>query len=243
MKLRLPFIAMGVAGILAMSAGSTLAVIPGTLDSQQTGTGVSLLPEPLLAQTFVPTISGTLNAVEVYTSIYIPPSVVPALPPSVTVQITGTASDVPTPTILDAVTITPASGGWNAVLFSPGITVAAGTKYAILLNAGPSGTAEWNAACSDPYGPGAALISDAGTWKTIPTWNDQYCISDFAFRTYITAPPDVTPGPTPPPTSTSRGNSGDAPSDSGYLLVFAGMTAAASAAVLFSISRRRLTAR
>ena len=242
MKLRLPFIAMGVAGILAMSAGSTLAVIPGTLDSQQTGTGVSLLPEPLLAQTFVPTISGTLNAVEVYTSIYIPPSVVPALPPSVTVQITGTASDVPTPTILDAVTITPASGGWNAVLFSPGIQVAAGTKYAILLNAGPSGTAEWNAACSDPYGPGAALISDGGTWKTIPTWNDQYCITDFAFRTYITAP-SATPGLTPPPTSTSRGNSGDTPSDTGYLLIFAGMTAAASAAVLISISRRRLSER
>jgi len=240
MKVRLPFIAMSVAGILAVSAGSALAVIPGTLDAEQTATTQSLLPEPLLAQTFVPTISGTLSAVEVYTSIYVPPSVVPAVPPSVTVQITGTASNVPTPTILDAVTITPASGGWNAVLFSPGIQVTAGTKYAILLNAGPSGTAEWNGACSDPYGPGAALISDAGTWKTIPNWNDQYCLTDFAFRTYVTAPA-ATPGLTPPPTSTSRGNDGDGSGYPGYLLLFAGLAAAASAAVLFSISRRRVT--
>ena len=240
MRHRLPFIAMGVAGILAMSAGSALATIPGTLDSVQTTTDHNLVPQSLLAQTFVPTMSGTLSAVQVFTTIYNPPAVAePAAPPSVTVQITGTASNLPTPTILDAVTFTPANNDWNTILFSPGIHVAAGTKYAILLNVGVSGTAEWNGACADPYGPGAALISNAGSWETIPTFDDGSCITDFAFRTYILAPA-ASPSPTAPPTSTI-GSTGESRSDPSGLLVFAGLALAASAAVLVSISRRRLT--
>ena len=255
MRHRILFLVMAVAALLAMTAGSALAAVPGTLDSQQTDVSGGLLPQAMLAQTFVPTISGSLDAVEVYTS-FGEIATVAAAPndvPDITVQITGTASDLPTSTILASETVAPADGDWAPVVFSAPTNVVAGTKYAILVSQdAATGSTEWNGACgSDPYGPGEALIFDS-TWQSIGTFFAKSCLTDFAFRTYITAPtptpvPTVSPSPfqsvqgataapTPPPTNTGDSGSAD---NSGYLLVFVGLATGAALLAFASTSRRR----
>ena len=149
-------------------------------------------------------------------------------------QITGTdGSGLPTSTILAAETGTPADSDWETFEFSPAYTVTAGTKYAILVQ----GTGfEWNGACNDNYGPGTALILDT-TWKTIAAWNDNYCLADFAFQTFVDQ------SKTPPPTGTAASSPVDRPDNSGLLLVFAGLAGAAAVAAFSSITRRRIIRR
>lgn len=240
MKLRLALIGAGAAGILALSAGSALAiVIPGTPDAAQTTHDHNLVPQTTLAQTFVPTISGSLGTVEVFTTVQVPPAVVPAAATDITVEIRTTSSNLPTSTVLATQTLAPGNGAWTVVSFSSPTNVVAGTMYAIVVTNGASSFAEWDAACANPYGPGVAYILD-GTWKTIPTFDDASCISDFAFQSFIVTAA-ATPGPTAPPTSTAGDTTGDAPSNPSFLLIFAGLAAAASAAVYVKVSRRHLT--
>ena len=242
MRIKLPLMAIGVASILALSTGSALANIPGTPDAAQMTYDHSIIPPGMvLAQTFVPTITGSLNAVEIYTSVYAGPTVVgPALPTDITVQIHSTIGNLPSSSMLAGETVAPANAGWDLVTFSSPAGVVAGTKYAILLYQGAADVAEWNGACADPYGPGAAMLFDTGdaTWKSIPTFNAQSCITDFAFQTFITVATA-----TPPPTSTTTSDTGGTTSNSSFLLIFAGLAAAASATVFASISRRRSTQR
>jgi hypothetical protein len=235
-KHRIPALAAAVAFLLTMTAGTALATVPGTLDQDQTATTATLPPQTLLAQTFTAGLSGALEAVQVHTALEVAPNGV-AKPHagSITIQITGTSSGLPTSTILASATVSnPADGDWNLFEFSPAYHVVSGTKYAILLQG--TGGIEWNGACADNYGPGTALIADS-TWKTIATWNDQYCVQDFAFRTYVNT------NATPPPTSTAVSSPADSPSDSSLLLVFAGLAGLAAAAAFTSIARRRIVER
>lgn len=234
MRHRIPALAAAVAFLLTMTAGTALAVIPGTLDQAQTVYSTGLGSQTLLAQTFTAGLSGQLDAVDVYTSLYSPPAVAKPNVDSITVQITGTdGSGLPTSTILAAETGTPADSDWETFEFSPAYAVTAGTKYAILVQ----GTGfEWNGACNDNYGPGTALIFDT-TWKTIANWNDQYCLADFAFRTYVGQ------NKTPPPTGTAVSSPVDRQDNSGLLLVFAGLAGVAAAAAFTSITRRRIIRR
>jgi hypothetical protein len=252
MRRRIPFLTVAVATLLAMTWGNALAAIPGTLDSQQTGVAADLGPQSLLAQTFVPTLSGTLGTVEINT-FTAPAFTVVAGPntPSLTVEITHTSGGHPTSTILASESTTPLDDDWNVVTFSSPINVVAGTKYAILVTQGQAGLGVWNGACGNPYGPGAALILDVATWKTIQVFDPKSCLTDFAFRTYITVPTPspspimsvqgvtAAPTPTPPPTSTGSSSSGDNPGNLSFLLVFAGLATAAAAATFASTSRRR----
>ena len=273
MRRRMPFLAVAVATLLAMNAGSALATFPGTLDAEQTSFVGTLTPESMLAQTFVPTVSGSLDTVEVYTSLEPVPTVAagPNTVPDITVSITGTdGSGFPTSTILASETLAPPVNLWLIVVFSVPTNVVAGTKYAIVVTQDPTSPALWNGSClGDPYGPGTALIFDS-TWQTVGSFFAKTCLSDFAFQTYIT-PPAATPAPpTPAPTAspspfqsvqgvtaaptlaptlaptpppTNTGGSGSG-DNPGYLLIFAGLAAGAAAAVAFaSTSRRRIIRR
>jgi hypothetical protein len=249
MNRRVPFLAVAVASLLAITSGSALATIPGTPDAAQTGLGASMLPETELAQTFVPTISGALGTVEIYTSTYVGPTVVvaPNLPPTVMVQITTTSGNLPTSTVLATQSVTPLNIDWTVVTFSTPANVIAGTMYAIVVTQDvPSTESEWDGSQPDLYGPGAAYVMDT-TWKTPAVFPDSL-LTDFAFQTFITVaaatpPPTAAPtaGPTAPPTSTGS-NNGDMPSNPSFLLIFAGLALAAAASVVVS-QRRRQTQR
>lgn len=251
MRYRIPLLAATVATVLAMTAGSAFALfINGTLDSSQTVNTASpalearVLPAQL-AQTFTPTLTGSLGTVQLYTLYPLVPAVDAA--PNVTdvsVQIFATdVSGNPTGPALATQTATTADGGWTTVVFGTPTNVSAGTKYALVMSG--AATPEWLGTCGNEYGPGAALILDT-TWKTIPTFNDAFCITDFAFQAYIVvaAPastPTPTPAPTVPPTSTSNSGSGSGPTNPSSLLILAGLSVAAAAAVVVAISRRRVT--
>jgi hypothetical protein len=243
MKLRLPLIAVAVAGILAMSAGSVLATIPGTPDAAQTAHDTNLAaPAEIQVQTFVAKNSGSLGTVLVYTHTLVPtpppgvvgPNVVPNVTTNVTVAIFPTSGGFPTGSAMATQVVTPVDGGWTTVTFASPANVVATTKYALELAQGATDTTMWDFACADNYGPGTPYILD-GTWKTIFQFSAINCLADFAFQTFVVTPPP--PVTTAPPTSTSSGPTGDTPGNPSSLLIFAGL---ASAAVFVSISRRRL---
>jgi hypothetical protein len=242
MKLRLPLIATAVASLLAISAGSVLAINPGTPDAAQTAFDTNLpAPVQFEAQTFVPGISGSLVAVYVHTKMFVPgPNIVGPNVTDVTMAIFATSGGLPTGSPMTTQVVTPLDPGWTVVTFGAPINVVAVTKYALELGQGATDTTMWDFACNDNYGPGTPYIYD-GTWKTIFQYSAQNCLADFAFQTFIVSPPP--PVTTVPPTSTSRGSSGDTPGNPSYLLIFAGLAVAASAAVVVSISRRRITQR
>jgi hypothetical protein len=233
--------------MLALTTGSALAIpIPGTSDAGQTVIDHALLPQALLAQTFVPTLTGSLGTVEINTSLYSAPLIVqPNAPTDLTVEITTTSSNLPTSTVLATQVVSPADSSWDVVTFSTPTNVVAGTQYAIVVSQSASnGVAEWNGTCGNEYGPGVAYIFNS-TWETIPAWNEGDCITDFAFQTFIVVPaatPAPTTAPTAPPTSTMNSAPGDAPSNPGYMLILAGLAVAAAATVFIS-SRRRVTQR
>jgi hypothetical protein len=254
MRYRIPLLAATVATVLSMTAGSAFAIIiNGTLDSQQTNTtGSPVLPAEVLpaklAQTFVPSLTGSLTTVQLWTlyPIVINTAVTPSVA-DVSVQIFNTdGSGNPTGPALATQTVTTFDGGWTTVVFGTPTNVTATTKYAIVM----SGTAppEWLGTCGNMYGPGTALIF-SGSWQLIPAFDGNECTADFAFQTYIAVPAAATLAPTPapthtaPPTSTAGDTGSGTPGNPGYLLIFAGLAAAASAAVFVSISRRHLTQR
>jgi hypothetical protein len=239
-KRRIAFVAMGVASILALSAGSVLAIIPGTPDAAQTSWDTDLgAPVEISVQTFVPTISGSLGTVEVHTTTYVPsvPQARPALPTNVTVAIfPTTAGGFPTGSAMATKVVTPVDGGWTTVSFGSPTDVVSGTKYALEVAQGATDTTLWDFLCSDAYGPGQALVLN-GSWQTIHQFDGNLnCLADFAFRTWIVTPA----GPTAPPTATVSGPTGDTPSNPGFLLLFAGL---ASAAAFVTVSRRHLLRR
>jgi hypothetical protein len=246
MKRRLLFVAAAVASILALSTGSVMAIpIPGTPDASNTSYDTNLpAPTALEAQTFVPTLTGSLGTVLVHTNMFVPTPTVIVQPnvTDITVNITSMSGADPGSTLATQ-TITPVDGGWTLVTFTAPTNVVAGTKYAIELSQGAGDTTRWDFDCAQPYGPGNALIFST-TWKSIFAFDAQDCLATFAFQTYIVVAA-ATPAPThtAPPTSTAGDTGSGTPGNPSYLLIFAGLAAAASAAVFVSISRRRLTQR
>jgi hypothetical protein len=234
-----------VATLLALTAGSAMAIVPpGTLDASQTSYDTNLLaPVQQQAQTFVPTISGSLGTVLVHTNVYVPAPTVVVRPnvTNVTVEITSTSGGLPTGTVLATQTVTPQSGGWTVVTFSAPTNVTAGTKYALELAQLGGDTTMWDFDCAQPYGPGNAVVFST-TWKSIFAYDTQDCLASYAFQTYIVVPAATAPPVSAPPTSTMNSAPGDAPGNPGYMLILAGL-AVAAAATIFVSSRRRVTQR
>ena len=253
MRYRIPMLAAVVATMLALTAGSALAM--GTPDQDQT-TFTSTPPAgtELLGQTFVAGLTGKLDTVQLHTSVFVQINlpVQPSLA-GMTVEIRTTSGSpaLPTSTVLATQVLAPSdilNGNWSTVTFTTAADVVAGTGYAIVIT--PSGGSEWDGNCVGiNYGPGRGYVLDGSSWVTVPQFainrslnGPSYCESEFAFRTFVTAPAP-TASPTTPPTNTGGSNSGDSPSNLSYLLVFGGIAAAAVVAAFASNTRRRLIRR
>jgi hypothetical protein len=198
--------------VLALSATPVLAVVPGTLDQQQTVTSneVSGNTYLLMAQTFTAGVTGSLTAVSVYVGAVAAPGGEPAVvtpPPgsNLSLAVFSTSSGLPdtsgTPMYQGYATVGTTAGWFNFVLSSPA-AITSGKQYAIVVDSLSLGFANWTGDCTNDYAGGQALVkdTDASTpqWLAVPTYNSDYCMLDFAFRTYVTT------SPTPPPTSTSE---------------------------------------
>ena len=229
------------AGAIALgAAGSALAVTPpGTLDQKhECGaapancnlSGEVVYPKwysevnpPVvgatvaLAQTFKPSTSGPLAAVELYVQY-----TELASPAPLKVSILKTVGGIPQmQTPLATTTVdTQAAGAstspsWILVTFSTPATLTAGTLYAIALGNGDQSTpwlqwqadASWAGTYTD-YANGEAMVGTHATAAPNNDWYDLFQITslsdgqsgnaDYAFRTYMGAA-----GPAPTPTATA----------------------------------------
>lgn len=251
--------------VLALTASATLAIpIPGTLDGEQaiiTGGSGLWSTSQALAQTFTPSVSGTLDAVGVYVS---QPAAQSALaqPASTTnfIGIFPTTGGIPSGSnmaqdLAFSVTSTP---GWAYFIIPSPPNVVAGTQYSILMYPG-AGLIDWAGDCTtDNYSGGQALVNDASdpVYRTVPVWSALHsggaaaCQQDFAFQTYISAAPAPTPAPTsaptsaptltPPPTSTTAPAGETTGAPPAAWLVFAGLAAAAAFVTMrrYGLARR-----
>jgi hypothetical protein len=184
---------LALAATVAVSAFAPCTALAGTLDQQQTASNadIGLYNNQSFAQTFTAGISGGLDQVDL--SLY-----KLGTPPALTVEIRNAAAGKPGTTVLASASF-PAS----AIGTSPGLPVrfaapppvAAGTQYAVVAYSGGGGA---NAVLwryqntGNPYPPGGAFYSNdplppGGNWS--PFGAD----ADFAFKTYVTPPPDKTP--------------------------------------------------
>ena len=243
------------AAVLSLTAGSTLAFIPGTLDQHQDDTSASGMywySNVTLAQTFtVGGVTGDLNAVGVYVGNQLVQPSVLARPnieaPNATFNIAATTGGLPPtsgPIVSEAVVIDPTQG-WVYWTLPTYIPMASGQQYAIVIQIEDDHAFNWAGDCTDVYAGGAALVYTSG-WQTVQAWQDDNpdvknaCIADFAFRTYMTEGPGPTPfesfqgetavpssQTTPPPTSTAR-TSGDDGSTLPFFVIVAGFAAAAA---------------
>jgi hypothetical protein len=139
-----------------------------------------------LAQTFVTEMSGGLDSVKIYDEAYSPPNSNDAI-----VQIRTVNAGGPTSTVLASQAVTLADG-WNTVTFANPALVAMSTMYAIVVL--PDESVIWNGSCTgDPYPDGQALVDEGDGFITIADYvsnheldSDTYCVSDFAFQTFVT---------------------------------------------------------
>jgi hypothetical protein len=243
-----------VAAVLLLTAGSTLAFIPGTLDQHQDDTSASGMywyGNYTLAQTFTVGVTGTLNAVGVYVGNQVAPSVVkPNIDtPNATFNVVATTGGLPSgsgPIVSEAVVIDPTQG-WVYWTLPTYIPMASGQQYAIVIQFADGYAFNWAGDCTDVYAGGVALVHTSG-WQTVQAWqtthpdNKNACLADYAFRTYVTAGaiPTATPfesfqgetavpssRTTPPPTSTAR-PSGEEGGTLPFFVIVAGFGAAAA---------------
>jgi hypothetical protein len=247
--------------VLSLTAGSTLAFIPGTLDQHQDDTSASGMywySDFTLAQTFTAGVTGELNAVGVYVGNQVAPSVQvrPNIDaPNAQFNIVATTAGVPSgsgPIVSESLFVD-ATAGWFYWTLPTYIPMASGQQYGILIKFGDGYAFNWAGNCTDAYAGGAALLYATG-WQTVQDWQDENpeykgaCIADFAFRTYMTAGaiPTATPfesfqgetaepptQTTPPPTGTTR-TPGD---DGGTLPLFVLVAGFAAAAAFVTIRR------
>ena len=204
MRRRIIAISASALAILGLTAGTTLATTPYTLDQKQelTAGGTSAwIGSMVLAQTFTPSITGPLSEVDVYVAVTVTPNtqagVVPAAPSSLMVQIvtTDAGDHFPTTTVVESANLSPSGDpGWTPVSFGTPKPVTAGTVYAIVITPTSGYNLGWSGTCSGgQYSPGEALMMDAGFgWRTVTNWaaahggnSEVYCQQDFAFREYI----------------------------------------------------------
>jgi hypothetical protein len=235
---RLRFLAAttAAASLVVFSAGGALAA--GTLDQQQTNTSWAsseyVFGGPI-AQTFTAGLTGQLDTISVNGAsedVTNAAQARPAVLGTTLVQIAATSGGMPVAPILASEVVTLADG-WNTIALSSPVDVVAGTQYAIVL--APQYLNQWRGTCSNLYGGGQALafygglvgtpplsfVDLEGTWMTIPDWVNEigfanlfdYCVLDFAFRTYVT-----NPNATPPPTSSAAPTDRDGSAPAGLLL-------------------------
>jgi hypothetical protein len=188
-----------------------MSPLPGSTDQQQNA-HATRIGIAVTAQTFVAGVTGSLDAISLW-------SAGTDGNQNVTVEICSTAAGIDCAGPAPAVAARPAlaagvlatstvgvnhpDGQWNDFVFSPAPAIVAGTKYAIVV----LGDAGWTGAATDAYGSGEGLMYEAG-------WSQMYGapVFDLAFQTFVTAaaatpPPSIDPtqspasGTTPPPTS------------------------------------------
>jgi hypothetical protein len=205
-------IVAAVVAALALPASALALVIPGTQDQHQDNgpDGQQWGENYLLAQTFTAGMSGTLEAVTltVGDTVVIGKSDLFQLAAygDLGVGVYATSLGNPTGVALASASFTGVTSGTTLIAeFGSPPALASGTQYAIVLQAGTAGLANWLGVCNgDPYAGGQALIFDINnipSWLTLPEWANQAdssaCINDFEFSTYMAA------NATPPPTSTA----------------------------------------
>jgi hypothetical protein len=202
-----------VAAVLALTAGSTLAVAHA--DQSQiviTGNSAEWNSNFTLAQTFTAGITGTLAEVDLYVGVT-PQQVVNVVRPAVigdtSITVFPTTGGIPSGSAIaaESVNLVDTLPGWVVFNIPSGPAVTAGTQYAIAIteNNPSTATINWYGDCAtDNYSGGQALTNDFTNngWHTVTAWSAgqgssfaAYCQQDFAFRTFVTVP--VPPDPTP----------------------------------------------
>jgi hypothetical protein len=176
-----------------------MSPLPGTLDQRQDvhDTFVFLGGDTVLAQTFIASSAGTLNAVSLWSN-------GPDGSTNVTVELcsvsdvidcSGASPIIAKPDVdsgvLASSTVTIPNGAvqWFNFVFSTPPTITA-TEYAIVV----FGNGGWTGSRTDTYDNGVAEYSDGGPWAPI----GGAPVRDLAFQTFIT-PAAATPPPTSPP--------------------------------------------
>ncbi len=187
-----------VAALTLLAAAVAHAAPTGTLDQQQTDTsntwwgGFGPLFEPrswAVAQTFTAGLSGVLNQVDLRLKSMEGPATIAIY----TVDSTG----APGSTVLASTTVAPvAAEAWVEAAFSSPATVAAGTKYAIVVRSDATG--DWLLSEStDPYPAGDSYYSvDAAPWRELDR--------DHVFKTYVTQAADLSLSIAGPETAKAR---------------------------------------
>ena len=235
-----------------------MSPVPGTTDQHQNAHGTPI-GISVTAQTFVAGVTGTLNAVSLW-------SAGTDGTQNVTVEICSTANGIDCAGPASGVVANPAldpgvlasaavgvnhgDGQWTDFVFSSPPSIVAGTMYAIVV----LGDAGWSGVASNAYGPGVGFFYEAG-WSSM----NGAPVFDLAFQTFVTAaalptpppsgatplPSGATPLPstaTPPPTSTGAAaadSGGPAPLPTLLTLTVALSTAAIVLARRYGIISRR----
>src|SRR3954471_8647914 len=184
----------GAAGALFLGAASSASA--GTLDQQQTAsnTNAGLFLSQSVAQTIPPGLTGRLDQVDlVLYKAGTPPG------PSVTVEIRGTSGSNPGAASLATASIPISSVGTTQAFlsftFASPASVAAGTKYAIVVyspGAGGDAVGVWyqNA---DVYSGGSSFYDPTEAIPPGSAWTPNGASTDLAFKTYVAPPLPATP--------------------------------------------------
>lgn len=230
---RLAACALAAGLVIALPVSALGVVAPEQEQADTTGAAIVWGSSAPVAQTFMPAHSGYLDSVSIYTGAYSDGTSNQQL---VTIQ--GTSAGAPTGSTYASKTITVVSG-WNEVVFTSPVAVEAGVTYAIVVI--ETQAVAWHYTCStSAYTRGEAMVQDT-SWKTVAQYasdhsldTDLYCVTDFAFRAFITAdelsidvtvsPETVAVGSTGPMTVTiSVTNSGTLPTSAHVLVSITAM--------------------
>jgi hypothetical protein len=170
----------------------------GTIDQQQPNTPGSALQiqgNQSVAQTFTAGISGQIDQVDLGLLKGGAPG---DLTSPLTVEIRDAPGGTPGATVLGSGTVLPSSVTTSTASFIPvtiasTAAVAAGTQYAIVAYSAEPNVRhyDWAQAGSNPYAAGGVFYAASSPPST--TWN-AFAGFDFAFKTYVLAPPS--PGKT-----------------------------------------------
>ena len=143
-----------------------------------------------IAQTFKPSVSGTLDSVDVYLDWWQGPAY------QMTLRMIAAPNQLPdTSQVLASYTIPSPRSGWNSISFrSAGVTLSADESYAMWFTSDdPSGSdpgigvgVNWS---PDVYSRGVALQRSPDTrWGPWSLNNDGSATTDVCFRTYMVVP-------------------------------------------------------
>lgn len=184
-------LALGVAAMLAVTASAGA----GTLDQAQpviSGTAGLVSPTNIWAQTFTNGVSGGLDRVDLAVARQGAGSV------PLQVAIRPVSGGVPSGPALASASVPAASipleltpTAFRSVALAPPAPVSAGVQYAIVVSSASCGFANCYAwafgPAGNPYAAGSGFLSGDGgaTWSPANAFGS----TDFAFKTYVLAPP------------------------------------------------------